>query len=187
MPYIPSTCHICQHKLTPGLLFCKNCGAIIGPTPYRRGHVRPYPEVEQPLNPQRVNLRGYPLKPADTRPLPGSIYFETTDESLALRVEYSIGCFTIGRIDPNTGRMPHIDLTLFDARENVVSRRHAVLHCTERETYLEDTYSTNGTYYDGIRVQPETRIQINNSGQVRFGGLFLRMTIFHPSRESSGR
>ncbi|MAS34837.1 MAG: hypothetical protein CL610_12575 [Anaerolineaceae bacterium] len=82
----------------------------------------------------------------------------------------------LGRIDPDTGDSPPIDLTAYKAAEKGVSRRHAVI--TRRETALNliDLGTTNGTFLNGQRLVANQPRVLRDGDEVRLGHLVLRIT-----------
>jgi len=79
----------------------------------------------------------------------------------------------VGREDPISDIFPDIDLTNFGGMENGVSRKHAVIHREGMDYTVEDMGSTNGTYVNKKKVQPNARQTIKPGDEVRFGKLSL--------------
>jgi pSer/pThr/pTyr-binding forkhead associated (FHA) protein len=86
------------------------------------------------------------------------------------------GELMIGRLDPDTGEAPDIDLTMYQAAEKGVSRRHAVI--TRRETALNiiDLGTPNGTFLNGQRLVANQPRVLRDGDEVRLGHLVLRIT-----------
>lgn len=59
-----------------------------------------------------------------------------------------------------------VDLVLKDAS---VSRIHARITSVEGDIYLEDLNSTNGTFQNGLRMQPYEKKKLEEGDEVRFG------------------
>jgi len=80
--------------------------------------------------------------------------------------------YVVGRLDPNRGNYPDIDLSSLDARASV-SRRHARFYRQGDQFFLEDLGSLNGTHIiDGeraSRIYPKEPYPIKNGSKVRFG------------------
>lgn len=81
----------------------------------------------------------------------------------------------IGRSDSVTGFMPDVDLTPFGAYRLGLSRRHIILKCKERQLFLIDLGSRNGTYLNGIRLEPHAIRALHNGDDVQLGKLSLRL------------
>lgn len=62
----------------------------------------------------------------------------------------------IGRADRTLNFTPAVDLTDFDGKALGVSRRHATLNNQNGLLYITDHTTTNGTYINGKRIEPET-------------------------------
>lgn len=62
------------------------------------------------------------------------------------------------------------DLVLEDAS---VSRLHARILAENEELYLEDMNSTNGTYKNGLRLQPYEKRRLEEQDEIRFGKLLF--------------
>jgi pSer/pThr/pTyr-binding forkhead associated (FHA) protein len=65
------------------------------------------------------------------------------------------------------GRGPENDLTL-DA--SAVSRNHAALVYRDNRWYVEDRGSYNGTFLNGIRVNPGTPLPLRHADRIEIGG-----------------
>jgi pSer/pThr/pTyr-binding forkhead associated (FHA) protein len=77
----------------------------------------------------------------------------------------------VGREDPISEVFPDLDLTGFDGMEKGVSRKHAVIHRSGAGYTIEDMGSTNGTYVNRKKVQPNVPQAIKPGDELRFGKL----------------
>lgn len=77
----------------------------------------------------------------------------------------------IGREDPISGVFPDLDLTDLGGADGGVSRKHAVIYRTENGCTIEDMGSTNGTYVNKKRIQPNSAQPIRPGDELRFGKL----------------
>lgn len=82
----------------------------------------------------------------------------TQDGCLIASLESAV--LTIGK------KKEEVDLVLQDAS---VSRIHARITKEEGKFYLEDLNSTNGTFRNGIRMQPYERKKLDEGDEIRFG------------------
>jgi len=75
----------------------------------------------------------------------------------------------VGRYDPVTEIQPEIDLSAHDAKRSV-SRRHARLERTG-DTWLlqEEVGVLNGTYRNGVRLEPGSPVRLRDGDTVSFG------------------
>jgi hypothetical protein len=105
-----------------------------------------------------------------------------TDTILELRVsQYNAKVFefplksgqsyVIGRAD-NQSR-PDIDLSLFDAVEKGVSRRHAELKALNDRLYIRDLDSRNFTFLNEDRLEPEKYYLVSSGDVIRLGSFVL--------------
>lgn len=79
----------------------------------------------------------------------------------------------IGRADPSGEQQPDLDLSLYRAADEGVSRRHAMLIPDHDHLYLADMESTNGTWINGIYLEPGRRYPLAPGDQIEFGLLRL--------------
>lgn len=88
----------------------------------------------------------------------------------------------IGRVDPDTGEQPEIDLSAYGAYENGVSRRHASIITWNRSLYIVDEGSPNGTFLNGERLQPHEPGPLKYGDHIRIGRLVLGITLDYPQQ-----
>jgi hypothetical protein len=86
----------------------------------------------------------------------------------------------IGRIDPDTGERPEIDLTEFGAYDNGVSRRHATIINWNRGLFVVDEGSPNGTFLNGSRLTAGEPNPLKYGDNIRIGRLILEVTLDYP-------
>jgi CheY-like chemotaxis protein len=85
---------------------------------------------------------------------------------------------SLGR-QPGTGALgshTHLDLSKYDAANCGVSRVHAYLHYQDRQYYVEDVGSRNGTFLNGQQVEPYEYTLLHNADEIRLG--MLRMYVY---------
>ncbi|MDD6811109.1 MAG: FHA domain-containing protein [Lachnospiraceae bacterium] len=70
--------------------------------------------------------------------------------------------FTIGKM------AGYVDCALAD---DSVSRLHARIEKRENKLYLTDMNSTNGTYKNGLRMEPSETVELEPGDEIRFGKL----------------
>ena len=81
----------------------------------------------------------------------------------------------MGRIDPEGDPNPTLDLTSYLAREHGVSRQHAALIPAPEGLCLADLESANGTWVNGIFVEPGQRRILSSGDRVELG--LLKMMV----------
>ena len=83
----------------------------------------------------------------------------------------------IGRMDPNRGIRPEVDLSKYDPAARV-SRRHAKIIARESQFFIEDLGSANGTFVNGSGKLPQGKLHALSSGdEVRLGETMLRFMV----------
>jgi serine/threonine protein kinase len=84
----------------------------------------------------------------------------------------------LGRIDPQQGIYPQIDLTKHDPTSSV-SRRHAQIHQCNDQFFLEDLGSSNGTFLNGSnRLLKGEQHALTNGAELKLGEVKLRFVSF---------
>jgi pSer/pThr/pTyr-binding forkhead associated (FHA) protein len=77
----------------------------------------------------------------------------------------------IGRENSGASWRVDIDLNTYGQIGRSVSRRHASLHRERGQIYVTDLNSTNGTFINGGRIQPNIKIPVQQGSRIRFGHL----------------
>lgn len=94
-----------------------------------------------------------------------------TAETLQVQVTEAM---VIGRMD----RTPHkldIDLTPFNAMEQGVSRRHAMITATENRITIKDLGSANGTFLNSHILKPGEEYRLRHNDTISFGRLKVQV------------
>ena len=95
------------------------------------------------------------------------------DSSFQLHKENSL----VGRIDPNSGIFPEVDLSRFDPHTKV-SRRHARIFRKGDVYLVEDLGSINGTVInDSLRLAPHQPRALESGDKLRLGETTLHFLI----------
>jgi pSer/pThr/pTyr-binding forkhead associated (FHA) protein len=81
----------------------------------------------------------------------------------ALTQDYVI----VGRVDPNRGIVPEVDLTPFDPM-GTVSRQHARIRIEKDHYSIEDLKSRNRTHLGETLVIPLTQETLHDGDEIRF-------------------
>ncbi len=81
----------------------------------------------------------------------------------------------IGRIDPDSGKSPDVDLENYSGMEKGVSRRHATIIRKDGSLNLVDAGSHNGTYLNGQRLIAHQPRVLRDGDDIRLGFLVLRV------------
>jgi pSer/pThr/pTyr-binding forkhead associated (FHA) protein len=88
--------------------------------------------------------------------------------------------FTLGRISEGQPIMPDIDLSPYQAYARGVSRLHAVLKREASHVFLMDLGSSNGTFVNGKRLNPNVDHAIVNGDVIALGKLKIQVLLKAP-------
>jgi hypothetical protein len=162
-----NTCPNCKRENRQGETICVYCGTPL--LPDISVHTRKYDDTDyEEGRPQwgtaRFNSRmRLVISERDTKD--HHEYF--LDENAEL---------VMGRLDPGTGESPDIDLSVYQASEKGVSRRHAVIVRRETSLNIMDLGTPNGTYLNGQRLVANQARVLRDGDEIRLGYLVLRIT-----------
>ncbi len=83
----------------------------------------------------------------------------------------------IGRMDPNRGIKPEVDLSRYDPAARV-SRRHAKIIAQASQFYIEDLGSANGTFINGSLKLPSGKLhKLDNGDELKLGETTLKFVV----------
>ena len=83
----------------------------------------------------------------------------------------------IGRVDPNRGIRPEVDLSKYDPAARV-SRRHARIVAQDNQYFIEDLGSANGTFLNGSNKLTQGKPQILTTGdELKLGETTLKFVM----------
>ena len=83
----------------------------------------------------------------------------------------------IGRLDPNRGIRPEVDLSRYDPAARV-SRKHARIMVRGGQFFIEDLGSANGTFINGrLRLKPQELHALTSGDMIRIGQTTLQFVI----------
>jgi hypothetical protein len=85
----------------------------------------------------------------------------------------------IGRLSANLDSKPFIDLSACGAYDMGVSRNHAELSRNRSTLRIADLNSANGTYVNGLQVQPGELRLLTNGDRIQLANLKLRILFRH--------
>lgn len=166
-------CPNCQSGNREGIYFCEECGqnlttvTSIATKAFRNSTAALADAVISPS----VATWGTGSFRADS-----SLIFHVRDfpEPLSVKPNSSTQ-LVIGRIDPNTGARPDVDLAPYGAQEKGVSRSHATLRRVEMSMTLTDLGSVNGTYLNGQRLIAQQPRMLRDGDELRVGKLVMHV------------
>jgi pSer/pThr/pTyr-binding forkhead associated (FHA) protein len=82
---------------------------------------------------------------------------------------------TIGRA--HKGSAPDIDLGAYGGGQAGVSRQHSRLFYKDKQWYVEDLASTNGTFLNGAKLAPHKPAPFNDGDLIRCGQIELELKL----------
>jgi pSer/pThr/pTyr-binding forkhead associated (FHA) protein len=162
-------CSKCSNKEQDGTLFCSKCGEsmVVNQADARAGSTEP-PTVDT-IDSSVIQSLTKGVKQDDAVNLAIAAKIEGKD--LVIRIQK--GEYTFGRAALGQAVIPDFDLTPYDGLAKGVSRIHALIVVTEKEVFLRDLTSINGTQINGIRLSPNMDYPIKSGDMLSFGRLII--------------
>lgn len=179
-------CPKCGHENRVGVLICDKCGTnlITGRVPdidtrsLEDEPIETSLDETDPTLPARVAAEVRTDRNTDEFLHGGTLWLEVEGSAKSVQLPLTTHSreIILGRRDPATGQLPDVDLTPFAGYRMGVSRRHCVLRYIEGK-YLDlfDQGSSNGTYLNGIRVEPHQPNRLHDGDRLRLGQITLRL------------
>lgn len=99
-----------------------------------------------------------------------AIFFTIDDKTLTMPQAQEI---IVGRFARTDSVQPDVDLGPFGAELKGVSRRHVRISYKEGQFWLVDLSSTNGSWLNGSRLQPQLEYLVRDGDTLRLGSLEL--------------
>jgi len=146
-------CSSCGTARTADEQFCNNCGLQF-----------PSSQVGEALT---VSPADSSAKAIDNTIVSGRLIVQTTREEIKLPDGKNE--IYIGRSDPVRGIFPDVDLSSFGAASAGVSRRHIRISHTGAQLFIEDLNSTNFSYLNRRRLEPNQRYPLSDGDEIRLG------------------
>ncbi|NOY99417.1 MAG: FHA domain-containing protein [Chloroflexi bacterium] len=85
--------------------------------------------------------------------------------------------FTLGRVSEGQPIMPDVDLTPYRAYECGVSRLHTVLKKIDDRIVIMDLGSSNGTFVNGNRLEPNKEYPLAHGNIISLGKLKIQVLL----------
>ena len=163
-------CSICQHDNLTGAMFCAECGASFADN---------HSLIEQLVDPEKN--QSVSNKPSDDpfqkfssgEPW-GSLHLVDTGQIFPLSQRNE---FTMGRISKGQSIRPDIDFSPYQGYDAGVSRMHAVIKRDGDHIILMDLGSSNGTYWNGMRLSPNVEQIIHHRDIVALGKMKIQIMV----------
>lgn len=168
-------CPRCGHVNRPGTLLCDACGTNLV-TGAASSSTRALPQNET----RALEATAPPSTPGVSM---GSTVFES-QMMLAIQLHGSTAPILIkpsehpeimfGRADVSAGITPQIDLTPYAAFQLGISRRHASVVFRDRQLFIQDLGSSNGTYLNGVRLNRGELHQLRHGDEIKMGQMTMQ-------------
>lgn len=161
-------CRNCQHGNVTGAVFCAECGEQLGDDDLISTTITDEQIVEE--------LSKKARRPEPTTPIYSwiSLHFMGSGKILPLA---SRNEFILGRLSEESLILPDVDLTPFRASASGVSRLHAVVKREANKAMVMDLGSSNGTYINGRRIQPDVDVALSHQDVIALGTLQIQVLL----------
>jgi len=95
------------------------------------------------------------------------------------------GLSVVGRSDPDSKAKADLDLTSLNAGAYGVSRQHVIIVPTDEGPCIIDMNSTNGTWINGLYLEPGRRYRLRTNDRVELGSLKLLVRVMSPAEQKA--
>ena len=154
------TCLNCSYaENTDSAMICGKCGQPLSDThaSLLKQHTGMLSQETILFEPRIRNRHVGKLKKHDI-----AVYISDMEEPLIVSLTRDALLGRYGGLD----QQPPIDLAAFQGLEHGVSRRHAILRRFGPDVAIVDLGSTNGTWLNGIRIQPHQPVILRNGDRL---------------------
>ena len=168
------TCPVCSYKEnSDAAVVCIKCGSEL---PDTRASLIKRPLITGPLSPDSVfaddrSRRRFAGQLTTTEI---AVYVAEEEEAQLVNLtrEVVLGRYGAKVADAAT---PVFDLTNFGAMEYGVSRKHALLRRLGSDIVIIDLESTNGTWLNGVQLNPNQPVMLKSSDKILLARLMLQI------------
>lgn len=163
------TCSKCSNKEMDGALFCSKCGESMVVIQEKLNTAKSEPQTIDTVDSRVIQSLGKSSKIDMSVNIAIAIKIEGRE--VVIRIQKRE--FTFGRAALGQAVIPDFDLTPYDGLAKGVSRIHAMIVITEKEVFLRDLTSINGSQINGIRLSPNMDYPIKAGDMINLGRLIL--------------
>ncbi len=163
-------CSKCKHTNMAGAVFCSECGARLGTADSFTTQNIATDQIAEEVGQRTVPRTAPPIS------LNNWVTLHLLDSGQILPLT-DRNEFTLGRITDGQPIMPDIDLAPYQAYTSGVSRLHAVIKRAGDRVSLMDLGSSNGTYINGKRLNPNIEQVLYNGDVVALGKLKIQVLL----------
>jgi hypothetical protein len=162
-------CSKCGNKEQYGALLCSKCGEslVLTQVDARPGSIEPatVDTIDSSI------LQSFSKSTRLDDSVNVAIAAKIEGKDLVIRIQKPE--YTFGRAALGQAVIPDFDLTPYDGLSKGVSRIHALIVTTEKEVFLRDLTSINGTQINGIRLSPNMDYPIKSGDMLSLGRLII--------------
>ncbi|NWF69504.1 MAG: FHA domain-containing protein [Chloroflexi bacterium] len=171
------TCPRCGKQNRPGVFLCEFCGTNLltgeGAAGTRslggeENKTLPAPPAARPAEPPRTGGTVFETQMQLRVEIPGApapIMLAPAEERELL----------FGRLDATANIVPDIDFTPHAAYQLGISRKHAAVILKNKQLYIKDLRSSNGTFVNNIRLVPFELYPLRSGDEVKLGQLVIKV------------
>lgn len=161
-------CRNCQHGNVTGAVFCAECGEQLGDDDLISTTITDEQIAEE--------LSKKAPRPEHATPIYSwiSLHFMGSGKIVPLA---SRNEFILGRLSEDSPIVPDVDLTPYRANTAGVSRLHAVVKREANKAMVMDLGSSNGTYINGRRIQPDVDVALSHQDIIALGTLQIQVLL----------
>lgn len=162
-------CPNCKHQEIDGAIFCSECG-----TQLVRNEAITTQHIQTAEVRDKLSTSPFENKIPNAHNAWISLHMLDSGQILPISERTE---FTMGRSSDNQPITPDIDLALFNAYDNGVSRLHAVVRHNGGSVIIMDLGSSNGTYVNGTRLMPNMEQPLHHGDVVALGKLKMQVVL----------
>jgi pSer/pThr/pTyr-binding forkhead associated (FHA) protein len=163
------TCPKCSNKEQSGALFCSRCGESLVATQAGISMAATEKPTIDTIDSSVIQSLSKGSKLDASLNIALAVKVEGRD--LVIRIQKTD--YTFGRAALGQAVIPDFDLTPYDGLSKGVSRIHAMIVTTEKEIFLRDLTSINGSQINGIRLSPNMDYPIKSGDMINLGRLII--------------
>ena len=161
-------CRNCRHGNVTGAVFCVECGEHLNEEDL------PLAAVTDEHITQELKRKAPRLEPVAPAYSWISLHFMGSGKILPLA---SRNEFILGRLTDDSLILPDVDLTPYRAGASGVSRLHVMVRRDGDRATVMDLGSSNGTYLNGRRIQPDVDIALSHQDILALGALQIQVLL----------
>jgi hypothetical protein len=163
-------CPGCQEEHPKNAIFCDKCGYYLPEISPKEANPMAAAEVAWMEREETSRAPGEEI----ISPLGLKLTMPDSGREVKVPLKEEV---SIGRLDPDSGYFPDVDLTSDSGLEKGVSRRHAKITRQGNEVFVEDLGSINGTFLNRRKLIPYLPQALKSGDELQLGQLKLRVGI----------